>query len=1062
MMRSVKVGILAVGVVVIVLILTSLIGLGWKEMNEMKSSFANGNGGSSTTTAATTASSQNSNSTYDDDHHHHNNNNKGSNKNFTSNKRRSATTNTTTTTTTKAPSSPKRPVVVRTVHSRPSFPSYLDYHHHQNDYDSSPPPILVSYNRRSLLLNGQPVLLLGGSVHAGWRVTQGMWENAMDNAVRQGFNLITMYLFWNSHQFYPQDESFTFTYPTQSIQQQQQQQQHYPNHNNNNNNNDDESQEQEQDDEWSVASAIRSAGQRGLFVHLRLGPYVCAEYNNGGIPEWLPLVYPNMTLRHYDDANWKHVMRHYLNTTVTYLRSHQLWAYQGGNILLAQVENEIPSSRSSSSRRHSNKNNDHVHDHNNDHDDDDDGDDEDDDDPQQQYADWCGQVAYELEPNVTWTMCNGLSSPQTLSTCNGPSGKCIAWIERNGDTGRIQMNQPALLTEFQGGFQTWGETSQHPSIYFWGVTAREKARYALKWLARGGSHLNYYMWFGGYNRGRSSGGGITNMYANDVAVCSSGERHEPKFSHFVDLHTVVADVACVLVHSETALHKSHPVEYWNDTVLAWQVGMDQRLFVYPSSSALSFSGNSSSDGGSNGDDGESDRRVVAFLENDSETNVLVRIPTIVSSGEDAVLRVFNMTALSVIVLVDGIPRFDSAVIQPKHTHFERQVVVDPDNSTLVWSYSAEPIGASSALDDNTVRSTRPIEQTALHVQARTMTSDYSWYETDFVVVEDVPATIHRCTLSIVTRRQMALSAWIDGTIYMGSVLDHSTGMEVNVTLTIDYDVVGGLLLAGPHTLTILSESLGYLAYPGASTQGKAKGITGDVVLVTFYHGPTSTKTTNTNNSNTRTNNKDNAILYNITQNLVDGREWRSYPSLHGEAEENSRIMRHNKGPTSVLSTTQTTKRSLARLGPKSVSSSSTSSASSLSSSFVSPTWLVASFRTPTYDPTRQALFLEITRGRGHLWLNGNDLGRYWNITRGDGDDTLRQHSQQYYFLPHDFLYHQNTTANENEIVLFDATMTRADFYNDTRGTPRLVLSWIEESNTSTLLDEVDFPSACLL
>jgi hypothetical protein len=87
---------------------------------------------------------------------------------------------------------------------------------------------------------------------------------------------------------------------------------------------------------------------------------------------------------------------------------------------------------------------------------------------------------------------------------------------------------------------------------------------------------------------------------------------------------------------------------------------------------------------------------------------------------------------------------------------------------------------------------------------------------------------------------------------------------------------------------------------------------------------------------------------------------------------------------------------------------------------------------------------------------------YWNITRGDGDDTLRQHSQQYYFLPHDFLYHQNTTANENEIVLFDATMTRADFYNDTRGTPRLVLSWIEESNTSTLLDEVDFPSACLL
>jgi hypothetical protein len=131
------------------------------------------------------------------------------------------------------------------------------------------------------------------------------------------------------------------------------------------------------------------------------------------------------------------------------------------------------------------------------------------------------------------------------------------------------------------------------------------------------------------------------------------------------------------------------------------------------------------------------------------------------------------------------------------------------------------------------------------------------------------------------------------------------------------------------------------------------------------------------------------------------------------------------------------------------------------------------------------LFLEITRGRGHLWLNGKDLGRYWNITRGggagdgDGDDMPRRHSQQYYFLPHDFLYQNAVTVNE--IVLFDATMMgwTENAYHDTNDdssssavknsntsttttTPRLVLSWIEQSNTSTLLDEVDFPSACLL
>jgi hypothetical protein len=92
-------------------------------------------------------------------------------------------------------------------------------------------------------------------------------------------------------------------------------------------NDDDDDNYDDQQEEWSVASAIRSAAHGGLFVHVRLGPYVCAEYNTGGIPEWLPLVYPNMTLRLYDDAHWKQVMRHYLHTMVTYLRSNQLWAH---------------------------------------------------------------------------------------------------------------------------------------------------------------------------------------------------------------------------------------------------------------------------------------------------------------------------------------------------------------------------------------------------------------------------------------------------------------------------------------------------------------------------------------------------------------------------------------------------------------------------------------------------------------------------------------------------------------------------------------------------------------
>lgn len=51
-----------------------------------------------------------------------------------------------------------------------------------------------------------------------------------------------------------------------------------------------------------------------------------------------------------------------------------------------------------------------------------------------------------------------------------------------------------------------------------------------------GTHLNYYMFFGGYNRGRQAAGGISNQYATDAALCSSGQRHQPKFNHYQSLH----------------------------------------------------------------------------------------------------------------------------------------------------------------------------------------------------------------------------------------------------------------------------------------------------------------------------------------------------------------------------------------------------------------------------------------------------------------------------------------------------------------------------------------------
>jgi Glycosyl hydrolases family 35 len=307
------------------------------------------------------------------------------------------------------------------------FPSYQSY---------AGTPYRVSYDGRSLLLNGnQRALFFGGSMHPV-RATRGTWEAALDLAVIQGLNLITIYVMWSAHQPFadtiPFDWSLLFS-PTSS------------------------------DDgvvvAWTLAEAIQVAADRGFFVHIRVGPYVCAEYSYGGIPEWVPILASqknqSMAMRRPNIA-WMDAMEKYLRNVIGYLQDHQLFADQGGSIILAQIENElgedgnliperqdlwalvepsqgrfvpndgpIPATTTTTTRRVATL---------------------------QDYADWCGRVVQTLAPNVIWTMCNGLSAQTTIETYNGFLDS-TAWLDHHGDNGRIQLDQPALWTEDEGAFR---------------------------------------------------------------------------------------------------------------------------------------------------------------------------------------------------------------------------------------------------------------------------------------------------------------------------------------------------------------------------------------------------------------------------------------------------------------------------------------------------------------------------------------------------------------------------------------------------------------------------------
>jgi hypothetical protein len=827
------------------------------------------------------------------------------------------------------------------VASQPGFPSFWKYGHKG--------PINATYDNRSLLINGERALFLSGSLHPV-RATQLGWNYVLDEAVRNGLNMVTIYIMWAAHQRF-QDQPIDWSLPgaiecdpiisrTASC-------------------------------EWDIATAIRAAADRGLFVHIRIGPYVCAEYNYGGIPEWVALGKPDMAMRR-PNRQWMEAMEGFVTEVVAYLTKSLLWGHQGGPIIMGQIENElagnvdpigehllmvhttsgefvdreqfqqIQTGRARRSFRNATL---------------------------QDYADWCGALVARLAPQVIWTMCSGLAANNTILTCNG---ECSTWwLEQHGENGRIQVDQPPILTEFEGGFQVWGEDPQNPSDYFWGKTARSMARDALKWFARGGTHLNYYMWWGGYNTGRAAAAGIMNKYASDAVVCPSGERREPKFGHFESLHRVMSEIAPTLLTAPTALGQGQEIEHLNKNG-DWVVGKSQRIFEYVVD--------------------EDDRfQHVVFVENDADTSVVVKIPNH-NKNELNRPRLLEMLPHSVTLFVDGLNRFDSASIAPHDMAFERKFQEGFETPLLLdWSVWEEPIRAPLKKAKTRV-SVAPIEQTDLNINSGTF-SDYAWYETEF----SLEKAVSNATLIISTQKANAFTIFIDEVfVGAGDQHFHSEGpIELSVGI--------GRISKGDHKLFLLSESLGYgnlIGRWGAKTSSKTKGITGDVTLLEYHDGEEPHNTS-----------------------LVDGRVWKSYPGLHGEALASS--------GNGVL------RKDLSAHLPPGASSP--------------PTWSSALFDTPRYDPSIQKLFLQITNGRGHLWLNGQDLGRYWNLTQAGAP---HHYSQEYYFLPDDYLHRD---GNLNEIVLFDS------FGAPQRETTQIIMSWIEPAaeDDTYFLDEIDFPSACL-
>ncbi|KAG6548447.1 hypothetical protein Mapa_009934 [Marchantia paleacea] len=149
--------------------------------------------------------------------------------------------------------------------------------------------------------DGSPFRILGGDLHY-FRIHPQYWEDRLQRAKALGLNSVQTYVPWNLHQ--PQPEKFNF------------------------------------EGGANLEGYLKLVQKLGLLVMLRIGPYICAEWDFGGFPAWLLAVRPELSLRTSDpqylklvDAWWDVL----IPKIVPYLYCHQ------GPVIMVQIENEYGS-----------------------------------------------------------------------------------------------------------------------------------------------------------------------------------------------------------------------------------------------------------------------------------------------------------------------------------------------------------------------------------------------------------------------------------------------------------------------------------------------------------------------------------------------------------------------------------------------------------------------------------------------------------------------------------------------------------------------------------------------
>ncbi|WP_226577740.1 glycoside hydrolase family 35 protein [Halobacillus litoralis] len=146
-------------------------------------------------------------------------------------------------------------------------------------------------------LDGEPFQILSGALHY-FRTVPEHWEDRLKKLKALGLNTVETYVPWNLHE--PREGKFHFTGMA------------------------------------DIEQFIQTADRLGLYVIIRPSPYICAEWEMGGLPSWL-LKDKDIVLRSSDPAYLSHIESYYEELLPKFVP----FLYQnGGPVIAMQIENE--------------------------------------------------------------------------------------------------------------------------------------------------------------------------------------------------------------------------------------------------------------------------------------------------------------------------------------------------------------------------------------------------------------------------------------------------------------------------------------------------------------------------------------------------------------------------------------------------------------------------------------------------------------------------------------------------------------------------------------------------